>query len=146
MADCHLELIFALDKLWDIKPNMLAMKLEENWLTEGLIDYEYKKYILLAYLKEAKESFGRVELYPWLGDLVFHYRNLLSIRDSKSAIYEAFPKELSLEEMEKLEIRYKPLLEDDSVMKEIENILEFAIPTLQLHLEEGSGIYDYVES
>ncbi len=122
------------------------MKLTDNWLTEGLIDYEYKKYVLLAYLKQAKESFGRVELYPWLAELVFHYHNLLAVRNSKSMIYDSFPKELSIEELENLEIKYKPLLEDDGVMKEIESILEFAIPTLQVHLDEGSGIYDYVES
>jgi hypothetical protein len=40
-------------------------KLKENWLTEGLIDFEYKKYVLLAYLKSVKESFSRVELYPF---------------------------------------------------------------------------------
>ncbi len=38
--------------------------LKDNWLTEGLIDFEYKKYVLLAYMKRVKESFGRVELYP----------------------------------------------------------------------------------
>ena len=122
------------------------MKLTDNWLTEGLIDYEYKKYLLLAYLKEARESFGRVELYPWLAELVFHYQNLLTIRDSKSSIYNAFPKALSLEELERLEVKYKPLLEDDQVMKEIALILEFAIPALQARLDEGSYIYDYVES
>ena len=47
-------------------------KLSQDWLTQGLIDFEYKKYVLLAYLKTAKESFGRVELYPFLTDLVFH--------------------------------------------------------------------------
>lgn len=26
--------------------------LNHNWLTEGLIDFEYKKYILLSYLQE----------------------------------------------------------------------------------------------
>jgi hypothetical protein len=50
-------------------------KLKDNWLTDGLIDFEYKKYQLLAYFKNVKESFQRVELYPFLGDMIFHYRN-----------------------------------------------------------------------
>ena len=50
--------------------------LKDNWLTEGLIDFEYKKYQLLGYLQKVKDSFNRVELYPFLSDLVFHYRNL----------------------------------------------------------------------
>ena len=53
-------------------------KLSKDWLTQGLIDFEYKKYLLLAYLQKAKKSFEKVELYPFLADLVFHYRNLTS--------------------------------------------------------------------
>ncbi len=41
-------------------------KLKDNWLTDGLIDYEFKKYQLLAYFKQVKESFQRIELYPYL--------------------------------------------------------------------------------
>jgi hypothetical protein len=48
-------------------------KLEEDWLTKGLIDFEYKKYILLDYLQHIKEQFKERRLYPFLSDLVFHY-------------------------------------------------------------------------
>lgn len=122
------------------------MKLKENWLTEGLIDFEYKKYILLAYLKSVKESFHRVELYPFLSDMVYHYRNLLAVQANKSMIYDAFPKELSSEDIKNMELNYKSIVEDDAVMKEIESIIDFALPMLKSHLEEGSVIYEYVES
>jgi len=120
--------------------------LKKEWLTDGLIDFEYKKYILLAYLKKAKESFERVELYPLLTDLVFHYRNLLTLKENKTLIYDSFPKELSLESFQKLEISYRKIIEDDSVMQEIESIVEFALPQFKSSLDEGSFIYDYVES
>jgi hypothetical protein len=120
--------------------------LKKEWLTDGLIDFEYKKYILLAYLKKAKESFERVELYPFLTDLVFHYRNLLTLKENKTLIYDSFPKELSLESFQKLEISYRKIIEDDSVMQEIESIVEFALPQFKSSLDEGSFIYDYVES
>ena len=42
----------------------MASHLNSTWLTDGLIDLEYKKYVLLAYLKNARDSFDRVELYP----------------------------------------------------------------------------------
>jgi len=122
------------------------MKLKENWLTEGLIDFEYKKYILLAYLKKVKESFHRVELYPFLSDMVYHYRNLKAIQENKSMIHDAFPKQLTSEDLRTLELNYKTIMDDDVIMKEIESIIDFAIPQLKLHLEEGSVIYDYVES
>jgi len=120
--------------------------LKDNWLTDGLIDLEYKKYVLLAYLKTVKESFGRVELYPHLSDLVFHYRNILALKNNKSLIFDSFPKELSLENLKTLELNYRKMIEDDAVMQEIESIMEFALPQFQDSMQEGSTIYEFVES
>ncbi len=121
-------------------------KLKDNWLTDGLIDLEYKKYVLLAYLRKVKESFGRVELYPHLSDLVFHYRNLIALRENKSLIFESFPKELSLENLKMLELNYRKMIEDDAVMQEIESIMEFSVPQLKESMDEGSSLYEFVES
>src|SRR6478736_131332 len=120
--------------------------LKDNWLTEGLIDFEYKKYQLLGYLKNVKESFKRVELYPFLSDLVFHYRNLMTLRENKLIIHESFPKELSTERLKNLEISYKKIIEDDAIMREIESIMDYALPQFKSSLDEGSFIYEYVES
>jgi hypothetical protein len=120
--------------------------LKENWLTEGLIDFEFKKYQLLAYLQKVKSSFGRVELYPFLSDFVFHYRNLRSISENKGLIRDSFPKEISLESLKNLEISYKKIVADDAVMQEIEDIIWFALPKVKDSLDEGSFIYEYVES
>ncbi len=121
-------------------------RLSKDWLTQGLIDFEYKKYILLAYLKTVKESFGRVTLYPFLSDLVFHYQNLLAVKENKTLIRDSFPKELSLEEFRMLELSYREMIEDDSIMNELTSIIEWAIPRIKDSLEEGSVIYEYVES
>jgi hypothetical protein len=121
-------------------------KLSKDWLTQGLIDFEYKKYVLLAYLKSVKESFNRIELYPFMADLVFHYRNLMAVKENKTLIKESFPKEISLEDFKKLELSYRQMIEDDSIMSELESIIEFAIPHIQDSLKEGSVIYEYVES
>lgn len=120
--------------------------LKDNWLTDGLIDLEYKKYVLLAYLKTVKESFGRVELYPYMSDLVFHYRNILTLKENKSLIFESFPKELSLDNLKALELNYRKMIEDDAVMQEIESIMEFALPQFKDSMQEGSTIYEFVES
>jgi hypothetical protein len=121
-------------------------KLSKDWLTQGLIDFEYKKYLLLAYLQTVKTSFGKVELYPFLADLVFHYRNLIAVKENKALIRESFPKEISLEEFKKLEVSYRELVQDDAVMSQLESIIEFAIPHIKESLEEGTVIYEYVES
>lgn len=121
-------------------------ELKSNWLTEGLIDFEFKKYQLLAYLQKVKESFGRVELYPFLSDLVFHYRNLKTIDENKGLFQDAFPKEISLDKIKNLELNYRKIIQDDAIMKEIEDIISFSIPIVKDHLDEGSFIYEYVES
>src|SRR5690242_9568699 len=121
-------------------------KLSKDWLTQGLIDFEYKKYVLLGYLKTVNSSFGRAELYPFLADLVFHYRNLLAVKENKALIRESFPREISIEELKKLELGYKELIEDDAIMSELESIIDFSLPRIKDSLQEGAVIYDHVES
>src|SRR5690349_6182067 len=106
-------------------------RLSKDWLTQGLIDFEYKKYMLMAYLHTVKNSFERTELYPFMADLVFHYRNLLGIKENKTLIQESFPKEISLEEFKKLELSYRKMVEDDAVMNELESIIDFALPQIK---------------
>lgn len=129
-----------------LKKCVTMERLSKDWLTQGLIDFEYKKYLLLAYLQTARKSFGKTELYPFLADLIFHYRNLMSVKENKSLIREAFPKEISPEEIKRLELRYRELVEDDAIMSELDAIIEFAIPRIEESLKEGAVIYEYVES
>jgi hypothetical protein len=102
--------------------------MRENWLTEGLIDFEYKKYLVLSYLSKVKSAFDKTELYPSLAELVLHYRNLLSIKENSSLINETFP------------------VEEDAIIKELEAIISFAIPEFKSSLDDGAQIYDFVES
>jgi len=121
-------------------------ELSKDWLTEGLIDFEYKKYYLLAYLKDVKASFGELKMFPFLSDLVFHYRNLLNLKNDKNLIFSAFPKSISRADFEKLELSYKKIIEDDEIMHEIQEIVDFAVPRVKETLHEGKDIYEYIES
>lgn len=119
--------------------------MKHDWLTEGLIDYEYKKYILLAYLKDVQSRFNKSELYPFMSDLVFHYRNLLKLKEHKQLLFESFPKSLSKDDFRKLKLTYNKLVKDDEIMTVIEDIIAFAIPRLEKTLEEGKELYEFVE-
>ena len=120
-------------------------RLHKDWLTDGLIDFEYKKYILLAYLKDIKQRFDAVELYPFLSDLVFHYQNLMKIKDQKRLYYDNFPKQISRADFNKLELSYKKMVQDDETMKQIEDILEYAIPRVKATLRDGKELFEFVE-
>jgi hypothetical protein len=119
--------------------------LSQNWLTEGILDFEYKKYILLAYLQKVRKSFDSAKLYPQLAELILHYRNLKSLSENKQLMRNAFPCELESMDMEKLTVNYRRMLQDDEVMQELHDIICYAIPKVQRTLEQGKDIYEYVE-
>ncbi|MFD1186041.1 hypothetical protein [Pontibacter rugosus] len=116
-----------------------------NWLTEGLLDFEYKKYLLLAYLKAAKNEFGKQRLYPIFSDLIMHYRNLQQVKEHKQLVYEKFPQRISRADFEKLELVYEKIVEDDETMQQIEEIIQYATPLFSDTLQEGKELYDFVE-
>lgn len=120
-------------------------RLSQNWLTEGLVDFEYKKYVLLAYLKNVRENFNGKRLYPFLADLLFHYKNLLELKENKKLLYENFPKTITKADFEKLQLVYKEIVNDDKVMQEIEDIISFSLPKLESHVQEGKVIFDDIE-
>lgn len=119
--------------------------LTPNWLTEGHIDYEYKKYILLAYLKEVSQNFSEKRLYPFLSDLIVHYNNLLTIRKNKTLVSGFFPHKISKIDLEKFRLQFEKMMADDECMEEIEAILDYAIPKMSSSLKDGKDIYQEVE-
>jgi hypothetical protein len=119
--------------------------LNKNWITEKYIDFEYKKYVLLAYLQHVSENFTENKLYPFLADLVEHYRNLRFLKDSKKNLFEKFPGRISKTDFEQFQLIYEKIVEDDNIMREIENIIDFSMPHMENYLRDGKKIYDFVE-
>lgn len=120
-------------------------QLNSNWLTEGLLDFEYKKYILLAYLQSVNKSFDEKKLYPFLSDLLLHYNNLVTIKKNKTFVSNLFPKEISKVDLENFTLEYEKMIMDETYMAEVEAILNYAIPQLYSSVEEGKEIYQDVE-
>lgn len=119
--------------------------LNKNWITEKLIDFEYKKYILLAYLKEVGSQFEENKLYPSLSELIEHYKMLISIKENKQNLLESFPQRMQKIDVEKIRITYEKIIHDDSLMSEIENIINYSLPQFEHYLSEGRIIYDTIE-
>lgn len=120
-------------------------QLQPNWITEGLIDFEYKKYLLLAYLKEVSKNFDERRLYPFLSDLLAHYNNLVTLKQNKTFVSKQFPRHISRIDLENFAIEYERMMLDDSCMEEVEAILDFAIPRMYQSLSEGRELYHDVE-
>ena len=120
-------------------------QLSETWFAEGYIDFELKKYTLLAYLQQVNKYFNENKLYPQLAEVVFHYNNIVAFRENKRYLQEHFPKKLTGVQLEKLQLLYEQMIEDSEMMQELESIIHFAADTINTTLKTGAGIYEFVE-
>ncbi|MCU0399648.1 MAG: hypothetical protein MUE75_01370 [Algoriphagus sp.] len=120
--------------------------LPKNWLTQGWIDFEYKKYQLLAYLQEAEKEFRSVKVYPTLTDLMDHHRTLKELESGKTQLKNLFPKALNGIDFQNAQLHYQTQIHEDHIMDEITQITAFALPKLKVRIEEGKRILDFVEA
>ncbi|NCI50259.1 hypothetical protein GWC95_10015 [Sediminibacterium roseum] len=120
--------------------------LSQTWFADGYIDFELKKYTLLAYLQEISRHFSRNELYPQFADIIFHYNNLVAFRENKKYLQEQFPKKLTGIQIEKLQLLYESLVEDDALMQELEDIINYASSSMRDTIKNGTEIYEFVEN
>ncbi len=121
-------------------------QLSETWFAEGYVDFESKKYTLLAYLQQVNQLFDENKLYPPLADLIFHYNNLMQFKRNKSFLQQQFPKRLSGIDMQRITALYQHMIDDDDVMQEMEDIIGYAIKNFRNTIEDGTIIYEMVES
>jgi hypothetical protein len=119
--------------------------LSETWFAEGYIDFELKKYTLLAYLQQVTGYFSESKLYPQLSDVIFHYNNLQALKENKKFLQEQFPKKLTGIQLEKLQLLYEQIIEDDEMMQELEDIINFSADKLKTTITNGTEIYEFVE-
>jgi hypothetical protein len=119
--------------------------LSETWFAEGRIDFELKKYVLLAYLQEINKYFNESKLYPQLADIIFHYNNIVAFRENKKYLQEHFPKKLTGIQMEKLQLLYEKMIEDDELMQELEDIIQYSAGKMKHMIKSGTEIYEFVE-
>lgn len=119
--------------------------LSETWFAEGRIDFELKKYTLLAYLQEVNKYFNENKLYPQLADVIFHYHNIVAFRENKKYLQEHFPKKLTGIQLEKLQVLYEQMIQDDELMQELEDIIHFSAGKIKHTITNGTEIYEFVE-
>jgi hypothetical protein len=120
-------------------------QLSETWFAEGRIDFELKKYTLLAYLQEVNRYFNENKLYPQLADIVFHYNNIVAFRENKKYLQQHFPKKLTGIQLEKLQLLYEQMIEDDELMQELEEIIHYSADKIKSSIYNGTEIYEFVE-
>lgn len=119
--------------------------LSETWFIEGNIDFESKKYTLLAYLQRVNACFNEKKLYPQLSDVIFHYNNLLTFKQTKRLMQDRFPRKLTGIQLQKLELVYEEMIADDELMSEIEQITHYATQKMKSAISGGTDLYEFIE-
>ena len=119
--------------------------LTKNWLTEDHIDFEYKKYLVLAYLQDVAQSYNSKELYPFLSDVIEHYRNLKQVKESTDQIKKGLFRDLKAIDWKKMELLYDTENCEHAIIQELEQIIDFSLPLFFEKIMAGKKIYDFVE-
>lgn len=119
-------------------------KLHHDWLTEGIFDFEYKKYVLMAYLQHIDGEFNSNRLYPYLQELKLHLDSCQNLQANKNAIQGSFPKKLKGMDLSAAKLVYEDTLHDDAYLSQLNYILDFAIPRFSKSVEEGSDRFSEV--
>jgi hypothetical protein len=101
--------------------------------------------LLLAYLQDVGKQFGETKLYPWLAELIEHYKSTVAVRENKQNLKNLFPHRISGIDTITKQVNYENILSDDELMQELENIIAYAIPQFENRVEEGKNVYDIVE-
>jgi hypothetical protein len=127
--------------LFCLAENLQKMvRLNENWLTEGLIDFEYKKYIFLSYLSHVQNQFSDKKLYPVLSDMHNHYHNLSAYRMGKEKIKKMFPREVAGIDPKRYAFVFKEQIRDADLVRELDDIVGYSLQLLNGKLAIGNEL------
>ncbi len=77
--------------------------------------------------------------------MIFHYNNIVAFRENKKYLQEHFPKKMTGIQMEKLQMLYQQMIEDDELMQELEDIIHYAAGKMKTTIQNATGIYEFVE-
>jgi hypothetical protein len=119
--------------------------LQKNWLTEGIFDLEYKKYVLMAYLQHIDSEFTQNRLHPHLPELKYHFNSCINIQANKSQIKTSFPKNLTGINIQRLRLEYEETHQDDPYLEDLNYMLDFAIDRFSKSIDEGTERFTEVE-
>ncbi len=115
-----------------------------GWLTEGLLDAEYKEYMLLAWLQKIKAELRSTKLYPALANVIRKHRELTLIQNSLECGAEKGP--VTGIDFARLQLLRKRLDSPSMVEDYLLDLIERSLPHLSSAMEEGKSLYDLIDS
>jgi len=115
-----------------------------GWLTEGILDPEYKEYMLLAWLQQVKAELKGNKLYPALADVIRRHKTLSSIKKGIEQGKENGPViGMDFTRLQLMRSRLQPL---SSIEEYLRDLIERSLPHLNATMQEGKSLYDLIDA
>ena len=124
---------------------MAHSTLPSDWLTGGVLDAEYKQYILLAWLKQWEREFRDVKIYPGLGSLTEAHRELTTFQIEQRQWRKALQGPLQGLDFASRRLIYKHFNAHPELQKYLDELLAFALPQIEKSIATGKNLYEIVE-
>lgn len=122
------------------------MKLEQiDWLTDPPLDFEHRQYTLLAYLQAARRNFSQHKLYPDLSDLQRRCQQARTFQATRQALADRFGQRVTGVDLTTCSLTYQSDFSESMPMRELSDILDYAIPRLQGAVLEGEVLCGEIE-
>ena len=106
-----------------------------NWYTESPIDFEHKQYLLFSYLQKVDSDFMLKKLSPHLLHMEKIMDELIGFQSSFTLIKKNFDKNRYVY-FENIKLEG----EDNSLLTEIKEIVEFSLPQVEPRIKLGYKI------
>ena len=119
-------------------------RLDRNWLTNGLIDFEYKKYIILSYIQQVQAEFTDRKLYPYFPDLKGHYHQLKEFLGYKKTLEGKFPKIAESVDLNSNKIHFRELTKENVLLENLNEIALFAKGELERQVNYGHELLEFI--
>ncbi len=109
-----------------------------TWYIESPIDFEHKQYTLLAYLQKVDQSFLLKHLSPHLLHMEIMVKELYNFKDSFKEIKKKFDRERYIFFQDKSKL----IGENNQLVYEIKEIVDFSIPQVECRILTGNKILE----
>lgn len=111
--------------------------LDIDWYSKSPIDFEYKNWTLLAYLKEIDESYSVLKLSPyllWTEKLVYELKTFEKMESQMSKL-------ISKKSIDFKSFKIKEVIVGGEI-KEVIEIVNYSIPLLESKIKLGYKLFD----
>lgn len=109
------------------KTKKTKFQLDPSWVYQDPIDFEHKKYTLLAYLQKLDKRFDELKIYPDFVELSLHLANLQSLSKENTMLtinkkFSSMDDEILFKEL----IPLRPPKLEDHLQKEIDKTVKYS--------------------